>query len=217
MRMSSLVGMNMSGNGAMLIFGKLLVGLINLNTFFKHSATGYNCSSDVNRKARAKARMKYPPGPTTTSVVDRRSSSQSQNPLAGFVIEDGGIPAWVSLLIQIMLILQSIGKQAPFSLRNMRLLLQSLFATLGSLIFGSYAQGTASQRISTYFVMSHDSNEATLTMKDGKPLYRAPAEGRSEHFTVMKAILNKFIEPSAAKIGCFYLFGNFQPVNLLLH
>ena len=217
MRMSSLVGMNMSGNGAMLIFGKLLVGLINPHTFFKHSATGYNGSSNVNRKARAKARMKSPPGPTITSVVDRRSSSQLQNPLAGFVIEDGGISSGVSLLIQIMLILQSIRKQARFSLRNMRLLLQSLFASLGSLIFGPYAQGTASQRISTYFVMSHDSNEARMTMKGDKTLYRAPAEGRSEHFTAMKVILSKFVEPSGADIGYFYPYGDFHPVNLLLH
>lgn len=161
--------------------------------------------------------MKFPPGPTITSVVDSRSSSQSQNPLAGFVIEDGGIPAGVSPLIQIMLILQNTGKQALFSVRDMRLLLQSLFATLKSLIFGPHAQGTVSQRISTYFVMSHDSNEASLTMTGGKPLYRAPAEGRSEHFVVMKAILNKFVKPSGAKIGCFYPYGNFQPVNLLLH
>jgi hypothetical protein len=179
---------------------------------------GYNGNSDVNRKARAKARMKSPgPGPTITSVIDSRPSSRSQNPLTGFVIEGGGIPAGYSQLIQIMLILQSIGKQAPFSLRNLRLLLQDLFATLGSLIFGRYAQGTASQRTSAYFVMSHDSNEANLTLKGGKPVYQAPAEGRSEHFTAMKAILNKFIEPSGAKIGYFYLYGNFQPLNLLLH
>jgi hypothetical protein len=140
-----------------------------------------------------------------TSFIDKR---QADNPLAGYVIEDGCIPQPFSPLIQIMLILQTFAEKAPFVTPSRWLEAKRLFAALKSLLLGPYSTGGALQRTATYLVMSHDSNELSLVLKGDKVVLRGPAEGRSEHFTTMKGILGRFLRSSGAKMGFSYFYGN---------
>ncbi|GIK07468.1 hypothetical protein Aspvir_003134 [Aspergillus viridinutans] len=179
MQMSPLVGRNLSGNGDLLMFG-------------------YNSSANINGIAQSSS-ARSRPGPTITGAIDNRAS---HNPLAGYIIQDGCIPEPLNPIIQIMFILQTIGKHS--------LQLGKTIAALKSLLLGPYAHGGAIQRTSTYLVMSHDSNEITLTLKNGQLYLRAPAEGRSAHFKWIKAILSEVLGRSEANIGFSYFYGRHQ-------
>lgn len=107
-----------------------------------------------------------------------------------------------------MLMLQNIKDRWPSLLWNISI--WKLIATLKSITMGPYAQGGAIQRTSTYLIMSHDSNEMTSTLKDGRLHLRAPAEGVSEHFTRLKAILGKVLDRSGATMRFSYFYGRAQ-------
>ena len=102
---------------------------------------------------------------------------------------------------------QTIGGIAPLSLQNFRLQVRKISAALKSLIMGPYVDGGAIQRTATYLIMSHDSNELTLTLKGDKLVLRGPAEGRSEHFAGVKAILNKALGHFGETMGYSYFYG----------
>ncbi|EAW17024.1 uncharacterized protein NFIA_003800 [Aspergillus fischeri NRRL 181] len=180
-------GMQMS-----LLVGRNLSGNGDLLMF------GYNSSANINGIAQSSS-ARSRPGPTITGAIDNRAS---HNPLAGYIIQDGCIPEWLNPIIQIMLISQTIGKHS--------LQLGKTIAALQSLLLGPYAHGGAIQRTSTYLVMSHDSNEITLTLKNGQPYLRAPAEGRSAHFKWIKAILSEVLGRSGENIGFSYFYGRHQ-------
>jgi hypothetical protein len=56
--------------------------------------------------------------------------------------------------------------------------------------------------------MSHDSNEMTLTLKDGQPHLRAPKEGRSKQFKWIKGLLEELFILTGAKMGYSYFYGS---------
>ncbi|GLB08494.1 hypothetical protein AtubIFM57258_004384 [Aspergillus tubingensis] len=63
------------------------------------------------------------------------------------------------------------------------------------------------QRTSTYLVMSHDSNELTLTLKDDRPILHGPGEGRSENFSNIRYALSYIISRAGGKLGSSLLRG----------
>lgn len=73
----------------------------------------------------------------------------------------------------------------------------------------------AMQRTSTYLVMSHDSNELTLTLKGDRPILRGPGEGRSENFSNIRYALSYVISRAGGKIGSSLLRSTF-PVLVTL-
>jgi GMC oxidoreductase len=85
--------------------------------------------------------------------------------------------------------------------------LRKLIAALKSLTFGPYVSGGAIQRTLTYLIMSHDSNEIYMTLKDDQPYLQGPAEGRSEHFKRMKKIMGYALGRYGAKTGHSYFYG----------
>jgi len=97
--------------------------------------------------------------------------------------------------------LQTIGSLNVMSLWNPWNQLRATIASAKSLVLGAEVPGGAIQRTATYLVMSHDSNEIGATMKNDQFFFSGPAEGRSEHFTSVKAILSKSISRSCAQMG----------------
>ncbi|KAJ5169647.1 uncharacterized protein N7500_002430 [Penicillium coprophilum] len=189
LHMSPLVGRNLSGNGDLLIFG-------------------YNGSDNINGIARESAHA--PPGPTITAMIDNRVADPLKNPLSGYVIQDGCIPEMFNPIIQIMLTLQTIKSQVLCCISNPRQETRKIIASFKSLLFGPYARNGALQRTSTYLVMSHDSNEVTLTLKDDQLCLRGPAEGRSEHFGGIRKVFKDLFTRTGAMMGFSYHYGRHQ-------
>lgn len=176
--------------------------------------SGYNGSTDVNGIARNPlSRPENLPGPTITSVIDDRTSAVSRNPLSGFVIQDGCIPEAFSPIIHIMLTLQTINQQAISLLLNPRCEARKVLTSVKSFLFGPYAIGGALQRTSTYLIMSHDSNETTLTLKDDRICLSAPKEGRSGHYQRITGLFNGLFSNTGAKMGYSFFYSEAAQVS----
>lgn len=134
LEMSDMVGQNMSGNGDMLAFG-------------------YNTDENVNAIGREVPSPYNPIGPTITSVIDCRAGHD--NPLDGFVIEEGAIPHALSHLFQAMLDLMP-GKKGTGNDTVVEKT-QAALARYGSRFLGPYFKNGAVERTQVYLIMSHDS------------------------------------------------------------
>jgi len=98
----------------------------------------------------------HPVGPCITGIIDNREGHE--NPLDGYVIEEGTIPA---ALVPFML---ALFETLPGSIKPTG---ESLFeqvkaklATAGSLFLGPYFQKGALEKTQVYLIMSHDSKQA---------------------------------------------------------
>ncbi|KAK0636276.1 hypothetical protein B0T17DRAFT_503744 [Bombardia bombarda] len=171
LHMSNMVGQNMSGNGDILAFG-------------------YNTDEQVNGIGRAYPSPYNPIGPTITGVIDCRN--KTANPLDGFVIEEGAVPHALAYFLQTMLDLMP-GSTAP---KNDTIIerSQAALARYGSRFLGPYFKSGAIERTQVYLVMSHDSNQAILTLEDDKPKLEFLGVGRSDHVKKINAILAKATE-----------------------
>ena len=174
LEMSDMVGQHMSGNGDMLSFG-------------------YNTDENVNAIGKEAPSPYNPIGPTITSVIDCRDGHD--NPLDGFVIEEGAIPHALSHLFQAMLDLMP-GKKDPKD-ETVAEKTQAALARYGSRFLGPYFKNGAVERTQVYLIMSHDSNQAVLTLEDDKPVLEFLGVARSHH--VKK--LNKLLERATEAVG----------------
>ena len=166
--MSPAVGTKMSGNGDILAFG-------------------YNTDYEVNSMARTHPDSAPPVGPTITGVIDCRDQG---NPLEGFVIEEGAVPG--SLVSGIQVLLEGMpGKifPKPWDLAHR---LRHLMSGLRSRVFGPYSSGGSVQRTQVYLIMSHDSNQAYLTLNEsGKPVMQFLGVGASKRVAYLNEVLAK--------------------------
>ncbi|KAL2197648.1 hypothetical protein P885DRAFT_35367 [Corynascus similis CBS 632.67] len=171
LKMSDMVGQHMSGNGDMLAFG-------------------YNTDERTNILGREKPSPYNPIGPTITSVIDCREGNE--NPLNGFVIEEGAIPHALTPFFQAMLDLMP-GKKDP---ENDTLLekTQAALARYGSRFLGPYFRKGAVEKTQVYLVMSHDTNQAILSLKDDKPMLEFIGVCRSHHVKKVNKLLEKATE-----------------------
>jgi len=85
-------------------------------------------------------------------VIDCRDQ---QNPLDGFVIEEGTVPEALAPFFEAMLELMP-GKLAPGGLTVFQKV-QHLLARQGSKLFGPYFPKGSVERTQVYLIMSHDS------------------------------------------------------------
>ncbi|KAI0514386.1 glucose-methanol-choline oxidoreductase [Xylaria bambusicola] len=168
LKMSDKVGQNMSGNGDMLAFG-------------------YNTDYEVNAMGRRFPSPYHPIGPCITGIIDNRKGHE--NPLDGYVIEEGTIPGALVPFMQTLLELM------PGSIETSD---ESLFdrvkanlARAGSFFLGPYFRKGAIERTQVYLIMSHDSNQAYLTLKEDKPVLEFIGVGRSDHVKYLNRILEK--------------------------
>lgn len=167
---------------------------------------GYNGNANVNGIARNSLDPAALPGPTVTSMLDNRDNA-SDGILSGYVVQDGCIPEAFNPVIHPMLILQTVKDQLLSLLWDPQNEKWKVLAILKCLLLGPYALGGSLQRTSTYLVMSHDSNEMTLTLKKGQMGLSAPKEGHSEHFNRIKGIFNGLCSRTGAKMGFSYFYG----------
>lgn len=169
--MSDRVGKGMSGNGDMLAFG-------------------YNTDEEVNSIGRQYPSPARPVGPTISGVIDCREGHK--NPLDGFVIQEGAIPKALAPLFQAMLELMP-GKEYPTD-HGILDKVQHALASLGSRILGPYFPKGSIEKTQVYLIMSHDSNQATLTLKNDQPVLEFMGVGRSGHVKKLNAILKDATE-----------------------
>ncbi|KAL6302977.1 hypothetical protein BKA93DRAFT_827054 [Sparassis latifolia] len=166
--MSRTVGMGMSGNGDILAFG-------------------YNTDYEAHALGRAYVDPARPVGPTITGVIDRRAQA---NPLDGFVIEEGAVPEALVPNLQLMLNVMP-GKVFPKPWGPIQRL-RHFVSRQVSQVLGPYTSGGSTERTQVYLIMSHDSNQATLTLNgEGKPLVKFLGVGRSEHVKYLNGVLAK--------------------------
>ncbi|KAK0739263.1 hypothetical protein B0T21DRAFT_346593 [Apiosordaria backusii] len=169
--MSDQVGQNMSGNGDMLAFG-------------------YNTDRHVNGMGKPVPSPYNPIGPTITSVIDNRDGHE--NPLDGYVIEEGAIPHALTHLFQVMMDFMP-GKKDPKD-DSIIEKTQAALARWGSRLLGPYFKNGATERTQVYLVMSHDSNQAMLSLKDDKPVLEFLGVARSHHVKKLNSILERATE-----------------------
>ncbi|KAI1853691.1 hypothetical protein JX266_001675 [Neoarthrinium moseri] len=172
--LSDQVGLNMSGNGDMLAFG-------------------YNTDHEVNAVGHAQSSPYNPVGPCITGIIDKREGHD--NYLDGYVIEEGTIPKALAPFLQAMLELLP-GRIEPKDDTLVDTFKANL-ARVGSFFLGPYYRRGAIERTQVYLVMSHDSNQAILTLKDDKPVLEFLGVGRSEHVKR----LNKILEQATRAVG----------------
>ncbi|KAI1438703.1 glucose-methanol-choline oxidoreductase [Xylaria sp. CBS 124048] len=168
LKMSDRVGQNMSGNGDMLAFG-------------------YNTNHEVNAMGKKFPSPYHPIGPCITGIIDNRKGHE--NPLDGYVIEEGTIPGALVPFMQALLELMP-GRIETTGESLVEHVKENL-ARVGSLFLGPYLRQGALEKTQVYLIMSHDSNQAYLTLKEDKPVLEFIGVGRSEHVKYLNRVLEK--------------------------
>ncbi len=169
--LSDCVGQNMSGNGDILAFG-------------------YNTDHFTNSMGRAYPSPYQPIGPCITGIIDNREGHD--NPLDGYVIEEGAIPHALSYFFQAMLDLLP-GSKPPIN-TTVAERTQASLARWGSRLLGPYFRKGAVEKTQVYLIMSHDSNQAILSLENDKPVLEFLGVGRSDHVKYLNGILAKATE-----------------------
>ncbi|TVY17726.1 Cholesterol oxidase [Lachnellula arida] len=181
--MSDRVGQGMSGNGDILAFG-------------------YNTDDEVNAIGREGASPYHPVGPTITGIIDNREDHE--NALDGYVIEEGAIPQALAELFQTMLELMP-GNQYPKG-HSLFGKVKHALAQQGSRFLGPYYKKGSIERTQVYLIMSHDSNQAIMTLKDDKPILEFLGVGNSSHVK----FLNGLLEQATEAVGGTYVQSPFS-------
>ncbi|KZL72550.1 glucose-methanol-choline oxidoreductase [Colletotrichum incanum] len=166
--MSEDVGHGMSGNGDILAFG-------------------YNTSEYVNSMGRPDPPPNRPVGPCITGVIDCRHDVD--NPLDGFVIEEGAIPAALAPFYQRMLTILP-GRVLPHNL-SIKGVVSHLAAAAGSRVFGPYYPEGSTEKTQCYLIMSHDSSQATMQLDNDRPVINYSGVGKSHRAKKLAGYLAK--------------------------
>lgn len=118
----------------------------------------YNTDENANAIGRAYPSPYNPVGPTINAVIDCRDGHD--NPLDGFVIEEGAVPEALAKFLRTMLDLMP-GSLAP---RNDTVVerTQAALARYGSRFLGPYFKSGAIEKTQIYLIMSHDSELAVI-------------------------------------------------------
>lgn len=148
---------------------------------------GYNTDEIVNGIGSEIPQPDRPTGPTITGVIDNRGPKTSPNVLDGYVIEEGAIPGAMATVLQAMLEACP-GKIYPSQHTFVERVRHLLSRTKNRLV-GPYSTGSSANRTQTYLIMSHDSNEAVLSLVDDKPYLQSFGVGRSNHVKKLNNIL----------------------------
>jgi hypothetical protein len=114
------------------------------------------------------------------------------------VIEEGAIPEALAKILQNVLELLP-GRVKPENLSSLAQA-QRLFSALGSRINGPYYRKGSMERTQVYLIMSHDDNQAVLTLKNNKPHLQFIGVGRSAH---VQKLNQKLKDATLAEGGTF--------------
>ena len=146
----------------------------------------YNTDFDVNAMGKAEPDTKRPVGPAITGVIDCRDGP---NPLDGFVLEEGVVPPALVKGMQ-GLLTATPGKKYP-EYRGVLDRIQKTLAAAKSALLGPYTPSGSMEHTQIYLVMSHDSNQASLSLWNDEPVLRFLGVGRSEHVQRINELLAK--------------------------
>jgi hypothetical protein len=119
-------------------------------------------------------------------VIDCR---EQKNYLDGFVIEEGAAPQALAHLLQPMLLSLS-GPVEPPNLTAVEAQMRSI-ATWKSRLLGPYHPQGSVARTQIYLVMSHDANQARMTLKHDKSALEFLGVGRQEHLLKLNDLMSK--------------------------
>lgn len=165
-----MVGQKLSGNGDMLSFG-------------------YNTDEVVNGIGKEVAPDQGPCGPTITGMIDNRGVETSPNVLDSHVIQEGAVPEALAPLVQP--VLEALpGKRYPEPF-DFKTKVRHFVSRMKTRLQGPYAKKSSVNRMQTYLVMSHDSNEGILSLQHDKPNLQFVGVGRSEHVQKLNETLRK--------------------------
>ncbi|KAJ7177844.1 hypothetical protein C8R46DRAFT_1212580 [Mycena filopes] len=196
LKTSRFVGQKLSGNGDILSFG-------------------YDTDEIVNGIGSEHPPADAPCGPTITGVIDNRGPHTSPNVLDGYVIEEGAIPQALAPVIQAMLeVLPGKEHPDPFTAAER---LRHLLSRTKSRFLGPYAKGGSVNRMQTYLIMSHDSNEAIITLENDKPYLQFLGVGRTEHVKKLNEVLanaTKAIGGTVINSPFFAAFGQKEEITV---
>jgi hypothetical protein len=164
---SPLVGQKLSGNGDMLSFA-------------------YNTDEIVNGVGSDTQTVFNTCGPTITGMIDNRGSEVAPNVRDGYLIQEGAIPETLAPIIQQMLDSRP-GKIYPTRFSRLR----HFWSRMMTAMFGAYRKGSSINRTLAYLIISHDSNEGILSLRDDKPDLIFIGIERAEHAKKLRGILAK--------------------------
>ena len=141
----------------------------------------------MNDTVRALGKPNPPPnepvGPTIASIIDCRDQEDA---LDGFVIEEGAIPQPLVPLMQTMLELTP-HRVGPRGLRRSKRFKRILAGAVSR--FGYYNVHGSLEKTAVYLIMSHDDNQAVLSLKNNKPYLQFRDVGRANHVRALNAKL----------------------------
>ncbi|KAK4121687.1 FAD/NAD(P)-binding domain-containing protein [Parathielavia appendiculata] len=173
---SNEVGTEMSGNGDMLGFG-------------------YNTDRPVNCIGNPRPNPNRPVGPCITAFIDQRDQDRT---LDGFVVEDCAVPfALAPIMVPIL-------EYLPNPKRRFYRPLQAVAkyaSRLRGKVFGPYFVRGSVQNTAAYLIMSHDSSQGTLTLRENTPVLSYSGVGRSESVSR----IHGFLETMTEKVGGMFV------------
>jgi hypothetical protein len=172
LKLAPSVGQNMSGNGDILAFG--------FNSDKVVNAVGTQDEGYLT---------KHPVGPTINGIIDMRDEEVAPNVLDGYVIEEGAAPAALAPLLETMFKL--IPHQIPPKIQSPLGYIREIASKVSAKVSGPYTPDGSINRTMIYLIMSHDDNQATLTLEKDRPYLRFEGVGRSQHAEYLNNLLAK--------------------------
>lgn len=163
LEMSSDVGHGMSGNGDILAFGWVKLSILDSTESFGSILTRksrYNTNEYINSVGRPSPPSDRPVGPCITGVIDCRDQGPGGNPLDGFVIEEGAVPAALAPFYDFMLANMP-SKIFPSNL-SVKEKIEHVAAAASSVVLGPYNRNSSTEKTQCYLIMSHDSKSTRL-------------------------------------------------------
>ncbi|KAL6690708.1 hypothetical protein J3F84DRAFT_404316 [Trichoderma pleuroticola] len=167
LRMSDWVGRGMSGNGDVLAFG-------------------HNCEQEVNAVGKASPDPTNPVGPTITCAIDNREGHV--NPLDGYIIQEGTMPQAFSQMLQCVLDLMPGSHYPDKSLLERT---QEAMALWKTRLLGPFSKTGTLGNTQVFLIMSHDGSQATLSLKNDRPVLEFQGVGKSDRVKRFHDILEK--------------------------
>lgn len=172
LKLSSELGTNMSGNGDVLAFAhnsdKVVNGIGTENSaYLAHS----------------------PVGPTINGIIDMRDEEVAPNVFDGYVIEEGAIPSALAKVVEKMFAATPDCKSPQHESAHNHV--DHGIAKLKSKLGGPWRHRSSLNCTMVYLIMSHDDNQAILTLRNDAPHLQFMGVARSEHVDRITGILQK--------------------------
>lgn len=171
LKLSDKLGTSMSGNGDILAFGY----------------DGKKIANAIGTDDPAYL-AENPVGPTITGIIDMRDEEVAPNLLDGYVIEEGAVPKALAHFLEAMYNCTP-GKKIPHGLSLLEHINE--LASKVSSALSPWHYGGSLNRTMIYLIMSHDDNQATLSLENNKPCLEFEGVGQCHRVKKLNDLLTK--------------------------